>query len=1173
MPEIIREDNDLKFTEEQWDAIAARDRNILVSAAAGSGKTAVLVRRITRMLTEGETSVDRILVVTFTRAAASEMKAKIVKAITDAKQQHPEKSAALQRQLDNMYRAQISTFDSFALQIVRSYFHVIGVDADISVIDSSDSEIMEAEAMDETFMQLFEDDYDGMTDFLRAYSGYRSEDSVKSDIVKLYDDLRSIPDYMEWFEAKALELGNDVSEFEDSPLYEAMRGCIVNELKKMRSCFVRARETAESKHLTEGFSFYDEDISKTEKIISAAESGGYDEIREKVMDFKPERLRGPGKNSELYADYVEVKDRIKHFRSDGNEIIKRLRTDYFSESLSSSVRLMNMTRDRALFLLKILRTFEDILRGRKAENGSGDFSDIMHYAVEILKDEEVAREYRERFDYILIDEYQDTNRIQERLIDSIKREDNVFMVGDIKQSIYRFRMADPAVFREKYDKYVRYDRDAPQQDAVIELNRNFRSKAGVIDSVNSIFTGMMDGYDSRAALYKGIDYAGPLEHKTELYLIDMSASDEDEDEDGDIDETIKEMKEDELEALRVAEIISENVGKTMIHDNETGKERPLRYSDIVILMRSVRTAGTFCQTIRDCGIELFVSDSEGYFDRTEIMTFTDLLRIIDNYRQDIPLLGTLRSSVFGFSIDDLTKIRAGFPDIPYHEALREYAENGADSALAKKAGETLSRIAAWKEESRFMPMSDFIWHVLTESGYYAFVSSMPGGSVRAAMLRAFAQKADHFSQRRGGGLYDLIRYIDNIIEKGIKVSQPNVLSENDDVVRAMTIHNSKGLEFPMVIYARTGKKFNISQSSSIWSFHNGYGFGLRYADTKNKWHKDTLGQRVIRSVNVREAIDEEKRLIYVALTRAEDKLVITGTLRSGIEDLERQEIKETNPIALIWPGVQRDSENFTTEIIRRSDMKPSAAGSDESISVEKIFSDAETARGGGDETAEINRRLSYQYESPEGTDLKSKYSVTELNSPGGGPEINLKVPSFRRGAEKMTAAEKGTAVHSVMQHLDFGKARDAADAGGSGFAEYINALTEDMVGREILTREEKDAVDPESIRPFFTSDIGKRAAEADILYRERPVTARHTLTDEDGEPREVLVQGTVDCYFEENGGIVLLDYKTNRNTENIKEMYQTQIDLYAGALTAITGKQVREAYLYLYSKGEFLRMI
>ncbi|MGI6203984.1 MAG: helicase-exonuclease AddAB subunit AddA [Anaerovoracaceae bacterium] len=1169
MSEIEREQQDLIYTDEQWDAIAARDRNILVSAAAGSGKTAVLVRRITRMLTEGETSVDRILVVTFTRAAASEMKAKIIRALTEAKVHDPGKSALLKKQLDNMYRAQISTFDSFALDIVHNYFHLIGIDANISVLDESDGVILKAEAMDETFERLFESDYEAMSDFLAAYSTYRNDDVIKRQIIKLYDDIRSIPDYMDWFRTQAGSLGGDCDDFLGSARFEAMRSTVLYELSKSRRFFIRAKEIADSYDLTEGFPFYDEDIAKIDSLAETAENSGYDEIRDAMLGYRPSKMAGPRQGHEHYDAYKAVKKQISSLRNSGKNIItKKIIPGYFSESLEASVMLMNRSADRALFLCKIMETFETVFREKKAERGTADFSDIMHYALEILKNDEVSAEFRNRFDYILIDEYQDTNRIQERLIDSIKRDDNVFMVGDIKQSIYRFRMADPAIFSEKYSAFEPYDREAVQNSAVIELNKNFRSKAGVIDSVNAIFTGMMDGYDDSVALHKGIDYSGDFEHKTEVYIINTSDPEDDE-----IDEELANMTDEEIEGYKVAQIISENVGKTMIHDTSTGEERPMRYGDIVILLRKMRSSGVFCQTIRDCGIELFFEGDSGYFDRIEIMSFVDLLRIIDNYKQDIPLLGVLRSHIFDFSIDELTKIRAEFPDVPYHEAFVKYPGCGSDRALAEKSSDAVERIAGWKAESRFMQMSDFIWKVLTESGYYTFVASMPGGTVRAAMLRAFAEKADHFSQRRGGGLYDLIRYIDDIREKNITVPQPSVLSENDDVVRVMTVHKSKGLEFPMVIYARTGQGSRGNRSNPPWAFHNKYGFGIRYSDVKNRWHKDTLGETVIRSAIAQEEMNEEKRLMYVAMTRAEDKLVITGTARKGTDGIERDAIKESTALSLIYPALKRDPGCFRIEMLSKNDVDISGAETQERVSAAKIFDDAKETRGSDDEIRMIDERLSYEYEYPEGESFKSKYSVTELNSPGEEHEVSLKVPSFRTGEKKMTAAEVGTAVHSVMQRIDFPEALRQVERGNEDFASYIESVTDSMVDREILTPEEKAAVDPEKIMPFFTSDIGRRAAGSDALFRERPVTARHTLTDEEGNPREVLIQGTIDCFFEENGDIVLLDYKTNRNTENIGDMYRTQIDLYAEALGAITGKRVKEAYLYLYSKGEFLSMI
>jgi ATP-dependent helicase/nuclease subunit A len=1161
----------MKYTDEQWNAIAARNRNILVSAAAGSGKTAVLVRRITKMLIDGTASVDRMLIVTFTKAAAAEMKEKIVDSINDEISRGGENEAALRRQLDIMYKAHISTFDSFALEIVKRYFHIIGCDANLTICDDNDGAVMRSDALDEVFEELFENEQEDFEQFLMKYGSFKNDDQLKKDILKLYEKIRTIPDYMDWFGRSAEKLKMSEEEFWNSDMALLMEADIKSKLHDAFDMYTSVVNLAGAAGVNFQMPVLRQD---PQNVLSLLEMTDPRQLRTALCAFSQQKLRTAGKNVDIAEKcaYEEIKEQIQDRRKTAKGLIDEIKNKYFSDDMNMIINCMNDTYGEAMFLKHILECLEEKYSAAKLEKNNADYADIEHFAIRILEDSDAAAEYKGLIDYIFIDEYQDSNLLQEKIIDSIRRENNVFMVGDIKQSIYRFRLADPSIFIDKYNRYEPYDAEGENVDSKIDLNKNFRSKGGVVRAVNDVFTEIMDGYDENAELHQGVDYEGELEYKAELCVVDCA-----EEEAAELDSDILNMKKEELEALAAVDIIRKNVGTTEIWDVKHKCARPLKLSDIVILMRSaVNYADIFYQTLRDNGIECYLDNNGGYFDRIEVMTFTDLLRIIDNIRQDVPLLGVLRSPICGFSIDELITIRTAVPEVPYYEAFISYAESGEDEKLKEKTAGVLAALAAWKEEACYLPVDEFVWKLMNETDYYTYVGTMPGGRIRQTMLRVFAEKADTFSAKGDNTIYGLIRYIDNLKVRSIDLEQPNVISENDDVVRIMTIHKSKGLEFPMVILAGLGKNFQHGDKAK-WSFHNRIGIGMRYYDTDRHWYKDTISKSLIDTLNKSEETDEERRLLYVAFTRAEDKLVLLGTSKDWEKDRQGYEsgiIKGSNALDLIYPAVLHSADDFKVSVFRKSDLDkitPEQEAERENISGMLRGRAMEQYLADRDETLQkdIEGRLSYVY--PYSTDMgrKSKYSVSELNRTEKVPEITLKVPAFTVDKPGFTAAEKGTIMHSVMEHIDFRTVSVQAGEGIECADEYIADFVRTMTEKEMLTPEEAATVVPAKISAFFATDVGKRAAEAAVCYKERPFTAEH-ITEPGSSP--VLVQGVIDCYFEENGELVLIDYKTNMYIEGIRETYREQIELYKEALQMLEGKRVKEAYLYLFSKGCFVEM-
>ncbi|MBR5981503.1 MAG: UvrD-helicase domain-containing protein, partial [Firmicutes bacterium] len=831
--------------------------------------------------------------------------------------------------------------------------------------------------------------------------------------------------------------------------------------------------------------------------------------------------------------------------------------------------------------------------------------DIEHFALRILENEEVSREYRETFDHIFIDEYQDSNMVQETLIERIARPDNVFRVGDVKQSIYKFRLAEPELFIHKYRDF-KYRR-VPDSE-VIDLNSNFRSKKEVIGLVNRLFRSLMIRettgmeYTDDEALVKGSSYEGPLAYPPKLYLIDTAVPDEGDpageaedapEEDG-IDQEILDLKAAELEALNAVRVIRGYHGKT-VWDDKKQTDRPLRYGDMVVLLRAVKGVGeVFYQKLTEAGLPVFLERTEGYFDVVEIQVFLNLLRIIDNRSQDIPLLSVLRSPVFGFDSSDLAAIRIWAKDRgevrkPYNRVFAEYQEEGPDGPLKEKCRDFSAKLENWRRMSQHMPLGDFLWQLLTDSGYAAFASAVPAGTQRLANLRALADKAQAYETENAGGLYGFIQYIDALNSRGgkVDVGQVKILSENADVVRIMTIHKSKGLEFPFVLLAGLGRRAGKSDTSRA-AFHKDFGAALRLVDPKTGLYADPLSLRVIRRKKAAEELAEEIRVLYVALTRPRDIVLMSAAVRNARNVLEKAQNAVPGDIessTMLVNAILPLLPDGSVELVSRE----AAAGQQKAQQKTRIDL-AEMLEHGFHPSEDdlpvtkeaIAHRLDFCYDPPQAQMEKRKYSVSQIaamereklqalskqltpeegQDPAEPQEIRERrdaVPMFLSAEKRMDAASRGTAYHTVMEHLPFTPEGRDPDS--------IRAFMDGFVSRGLLTQAEYAAVDPRRIAAFFGSQTGKEAVEAKELYKEAPFTIRH---DMDG--RRVLVQGTIDCYFRKGDGWVLVDYKSNyidkddldAEMQRLRAEYLPQLALYREALEGVTGVPVKKAVLYLF---------
>ncbi len=1228
----------MNWTKEQQEAIELRNKNILVAAAAGSGKTAVLVERIKRLILEEKCPVDRMLIVTFTNAAAAEMKEKIHKSITstindlalsldgDADAEKTEavmgKSTCtqlsdlqfLKKQLSLLPTANISTFHAFALDVIRRYFYIIQIEPNFKICDTTQETLLKGEAMDELLDELFEADKPEFYHFLKCYSGDRNENRFREIIDNCYNTIRSLPEPFAWLR-EAVEQLKDGRALKDGKLAETLYETAESKLKIAMRCMDANIKIEEETNL-DGFDVLcQKDKSQLALVADAVASRNYEAIRQAARDFKLPTLQ-----SKIFKEEPELKEVVSSNRNIIKKQIKDLKEVYFGGDFDELCREMALTYDSALYLEKLLKRYDRLYKLKKAEKNLADFGDIEHYAYEILKDKEAGEFYRNRFNHIFIDEYQDSNVIQEALIDLIKRPNNLFMVGDVKQSIYKFRLAEPEIFQNKYKSYE--DGSIPDSQK-IDLNKNFRSKKKVVDFINAVCEDTMAGYDDNAKLYLGDPYGDESYDEPKLYLCQVPW-----DENTELDDEIKNIIKAEKEAMAAAKIIADNVG-TEIFDSKLGRKRTLEMRDIVILMRGVRNYGDiFYRVLAENNLPAYVDDNEGFFNTMEVDAFMSALYIIDNPKQDIPLMTLLRSEMLGFTIEEMVQVRLHCKDGSYYDAFTSFANdvnakcsevkhgevqcseealipkgeiNASQSEhtdgevsqpniqtenLRAKCKDALDKIQSWRELSKIMPLDRLIWKLMLDTGFYIAMGAMPAGSQRQANLRALTDKALAYQSGKDSSLYGFIRYIEAIKEKKVSMGQVKILGEKDDLIRIMTVHKSKGLEFPMVLLAGYSRRLNYSTAGKSPMIHKDLGIGFPLVNPEKKYYKTTLMQSMMKDRFHREEVDEEKRILYVALTRAKDKLMLLGM----VDDIEAD-------LAGIKTSSPKDSSYFemTGKTIASLPSSIAVVGDNDLLSLSKgrrrnakaILDTMEAAKGTL-VSPEIEKLMTFEYPFADNLKVRTKYSVSQLNSHGRKTIDSLGDPKFMQGDDDVSAASRGTIYHSVLEHMDIARASREGRA-------YIQELIQDMIAKEMITPQESQVVDISRLEDFAASELAGRIAASKLVKKEQRF---NLMTMHEGH--NVMVRGIIDCYFEEEsedcqsdkgtdvngarefdkkGELVLLDYKTgnvrdakNNNDDAIRERYKVQMNLYKEALEGATGKKVKEAYLYLTDVGKIVKM-
>ena len=1191
----------MNWTKEQSEAINIRNKNVLVAAAAGSGKTAVLVERIRKLVCEENVPVSSLLVVTFTKAAAAEMKEKIRKSLSQELKTLQEEQRGLSKggqgasgfddearekikyikaQLSDLPQADICTFHAFALTVIRRFFYLIDIEPGLAICDEVSATLIQQDMMDELIDDEFENFQDDFKALMDAQSSDRNPNKVRDLIFKLYTHLMAMPYPKAWMDGVLESLSLSDAEFENSVLAREYLDYISESLENAYRSLDSAVENLKAEGL-ERMATLIEDAELT-KVRSAREKLAELKAEAKPLSIIIEELAPciALDNAQLRAKkdekdaYEPIKGMIKDLRESAKAEIKELQSELLDISLKDKIADINATKGCVKTLFRLVQDFDRRYSEAKAAKRYIDFNDIEHKCLAVLEHEEARKFFRDKFAHIFIDEYQDTNFIQEEIIGKIRRESNVFMVGDVKQSIYSFRLAEPQIFE---DKYQSYSEGISEQSKVVDLNKNYRSKEEILSYVNQIFEPIMRGYDDRAALHKGLDYDGELKYKPELHVLAMDLAEQ---EDAS-DTAIQKLKKSEAEARYIAELIKKSIG-TPFFDSKQGKVRELKKSDIVILMRGVKSrGGTLRDILQSEGVDSFINDSEGYFDTIEINVFMSLLSVIDNMQQDVALINILHSEIFGLSAEELARIRADYRKGSFYESLKSFAEceESEPAYLRDRSFEILETLRSWRLRARIMNLPEFIWELMIDSGYYLIMGTQPAGTQKQANLRALVEYADKFSDDKQSSLYGFVRYVDSLKKRDVKLSEVKMLGEADDVVKIMTIHKSKGLEFPMVIVAGMNGRLQYSNQEDLM-IHKDIGVGLTLKSLEGHWKKTTLMQKLIgRKIRQKER-DEEERILYVALTRARDILYLVGTVdkESAYESKSASKVKKAGSyLDMVAPYV--DAKIVVPNV------NHAEAERKKSISWKKALDTSDISE---DDRKSIEARLAYQYPYELATDLKSKYSVSEINK-GGELEISSKatynigklqneLKGLSTGLEespksklKVSAAKLGTIYHKIMEVIDFYLAKT------EGYI-YVEKIANECVEKHFFTAEELEQIDLNKICAFFDTEIGTRAAEASKrgeLFKEKPFTLKMLYKGSD-----ILVQGIIDCYFRETGKTVLIDYKSSyiseialaENEERIAEQYRKQVDIYAGALSKAGEPGSCEAYIYLLSSGHFIKM-
>ena len=1187
----------MQWTERQQEAIQARDADLLLVAAAGSGKTAVLVERICALAREN-VGIESMLVVTFTRAAAAEMREKILKAFQKEADAGGENGARFAEQAALVENAQISTLHGFCAALLRTHFGAVGVDPLFRIAEEKEGQALLEEALTETVTARYAEqdaDFDALA--------LRWSDAQIIDMVQaLYHFTRTQPHPEDWLAQALAAYAQDEAALDDSPWTRALAAAARGVLHTAQASLLQAQRLCS---LPGGPARYldaiQSDLQAVAHLLRAVQQG-YSALQAEVQAYQPMRLATADKQ----ADPALV-EQAKKLRGDAKDAVReRLGKRLYALPLSVHAQDLREQACELRALAQTVRQVEARYAARKSEHNLLDYEDLEHKALEAVALPWVAETLRARYAAIFVDEYQDSSVMQETLVQAIARPRSVFLVGDVKQSIYRFRQAAPQLFLDKAETFA-YGEGAAHRR--VDLNRNFRSRANILAAVNRVFAYAMRreeteiAYDEDMRLYPGLSAQGE-DPPVELHLLEEDGAAAPE---ADAEGTGGAGRQDPLawaeEALpddavaREARVAARRIAAlvdTPVWDARQGGFRPLRFRDVAILLRVSRGVAQRVQrALEQEGIPVYSDTGDAYFALPEVRMVMDLLTVVDNPLHDDALLGALRGPAARLSNEALAHIRAAHPEGGYAEAVQAFAQG--ESALAHRLRAFHARLAAWRLLSRAQPLEQLVWHLCEETGCYARAGTLPGGRARQANLRMLAERAAAFGRTRGGGLSAFLWEAQQLRARG-DTDSAKALGEGENVVRIMTMHKSKGLEFPVVICMELGRDFLRKPAGTPIKCHAALGLALPFTDCRLHARYSTLACEALRMQTRREALADASRLLYVAMTRAQERLILIGhgggraralddRLARWAADAQGALLSEAAtlldfvlPTVLTHPdgaplrqagtdcALTPDASRW--QVVRHARTPEAAVQADAPRDVAgQLAAWARTQDVDEALLRETARTLGWQPPAIDPAAPAQKTSVTALLRAQEGedaPRELARQPQFITGEHAPDAAARGTAFHAAMRGLELARLRGLT---GQALCDEVTAQLDAMVSAHHLSPTQRAQVRAADIAAFFAQPLGARMLHSGLVRREWPFNLRQ---EEAGRTR--LVQGVIDCCYREPEGWILLDYKTDADpdTEAVLARHAFQVNLYAQALARITGVPVAARALYLTKQGTIL---
>lgn len=1177
------------WTPDQQAAIDARDCGLLVAAAAGSGKTAVLVERILQRISDPENGIDidRLMIVTFTEAAASEMRERIGAGISSrinelSLQDDVKIRKQLKRQLTLLNKATISTMHAFCSKFIRKNFNKIDLDPNFRVLDGAEATLLREEVADQVLDAQYEAETEGFELLLELYGGKSGDAGLKKLLLHIFEKTGSNPFPKQWRDEKTEAFSPAKLEHCQGDFKNTMWGTLLAEQAKRevgdwiedcKHAIPLCQEDGKEAYLS-AFQYH---LGFFQSIANAME-GSWDEIKRAIGLYSPDEF--PSKPAE---EEVPLLQKLKDMAS----AVEEYQKEYFSLDSAEHINQLTESYTIVKYLCALVDTFAQAYAEKKREKGVVDYNDLEHFALKILTENpEIAKEQQDFYEEVYTDEYQDTNMTQETILSLVTKQpphrSNLFMVGDIKQSIYGFRQARPDIFLKKY---YDFSKDEEAEQRLITLSKNFRSRKDVIGCVNYVFAKLMTkevcgmDYTKDAHLYYGANYGDPAyDVSCQLLVADPKEKTEGEDlEQGNL----------ELEATIIAKRIHELIAEA---------NGALSFKDIVILLRATANrAEVYSEVLSQMGIPVFCDVNEGFYQSKEGKTVLAMLQIVDNPLQDIPLLAILKSSIGGFTEDEIAQMRLQNRNGYLYYNLKAWAQAGNSKAIA-----FLAKLSEFRTYAAEHDLSELILELYRVTDYYNFAGTLPDGRQRQANLQKLYEEAVKYENQTGEGIFGFLAYVERVRGTDGDSGGATVLGENDNVVRIMSIHKSKGLEFPVVFLANMGKLLNRMDARETVLLHQDLGFGMDGFDCTYRVKYDTVSKTVLKWKKNQEMVAEEIRLLYVAMTRAKEKLILTGLIPNVEKTLQQywnvlSDKEDCLPVRYALKA-KTYFDLLLPILLRHPDLQPaqSMAGipngpfawripqkeneeecrlqfrleSKENLRSEDVLEatnenlDGETASCEAELMEGIEKRLSTVYAYQDSAEVPAKISVSRLNQNEGLPQI-LQQPHFMEGKRKRTAAEWGTITHYILQYIP------------------LDAVNKDTVHmlckKQGLTDEEIARFSWKRIVDFFESGIGLRMRQAKKVYREKPFTMEVPAGQlfshlSSGCGDTVLVQGVIDCYFEEEDGIVILDYKTDYvlpgQERSAAEKYRTQLELYKRAVEAELGERVKETMICFLQTGE-----